>query len=65
MLQPKEDLCTICYKPLHPKVAKFSWERFGKPLCVDCQMKERIKENPKLGKFINKQVKEKYEGDKN
>jgi len=34
----------------------YSMAIFGKPLCVDCQMIEREKQNPKLGRFINNQI---------
>jgi hypothetical protein len=41
-------------------IYNYSMRAFGKPLCVACQKKERIQQNPKLGKFINDQLDKKY-----
>jgi len=56
-ISPKPELCEDCQIELHPKVAKYSWDAFGRPLCISCQKKERIKKYPKkMAEFINKKV---------
>lgn len=61
-LNVKGELCEECHILLHPKVADYSWHRFGRPLCINCQKLARLKENSKLGKFINDQIERKYAG---
>ena len=56
----KDEFCEQCQFLLSQGVAKYSWDRFGKPLCMKCQQDARIEENPKLGSFINKQINKKY-----
>lgn len=57
MLQPKPEFCEICNKQLHPEVARYSWNRFGKPLCITHQKMMRLRREPKnIAKFINKEV---------
>jgi len=35
--------CSICQKSINPSIEKFSREKFGKPLCFDCQKAEKAK----------------------
>ena len=55
--QPKPEQCEECGDWLHPKVAKYSWNAFGKPLCLECQKLERLKKySKKMAEYFNKKV---------
>ena len=60
MLEPKPQFCE-CGVPITPGVARVSENKFGKFLCIDCQLKERLATEPeKLAKFVNKEVRKRY-----
>lgn len=64
MLEVKPEFCSWpgCNKQLHPEVARYSWNAFGKPLCIAHQKLERLKRYPKkVARFINKEVGKKHE----
>lgn len=55
--QPKSEQCEECGDWLHPKVAKYSWNAFGRPLCIKCQKVERFKRYPKkMAELLNKET---------
>lgn len=56
-----DEKCENCKIKISAKVASFSWNRYGKPLCIHCQLDEMKKDTPpKLAKFLEKTIKNKY-----
>ena len=57
------DICEKCGEKITNGIAKYSWDEFGKPLCIKCQCEERLSSSKypkKLALFLNKQAREKY-----
>ena len=56
-----KERCQRCGKEITKGIAKYSWNVFGKPLCVECQKKERLEKYPrKMAEFINQEVDKKF-----
>ncbi len=63
-LEPKPEQCEWegCGKVLSRGVAKYSWDEFGKPLCIEHQKLERLNRYPeKMAKMVNKSVEKQFE----
>lgn len=55
--------CCHCDVPISDGVASYSFGRFGRELCMNCQKAARFKDSPKkLTRIINKWVDRKYKG---
>ena len=61
------DICQKCKSKISDKVSRYSWNAFGRPLCIDCQCEERSN-NPKyprkMSLYLNKEVRRNYKKEK-
>jgi len=53
----EKERCQKCGKELTPGISRYSWNAFGKPLCIECQKLERLEKYPKvMAEMINRSV---------